>query len=79
MAMANIIGEHKAKSKKEKARAGFCGTRFYTAARTRISPKPATFRLPQVQSGGQPSFAIGKGESNVVVLWCDFGLWRDGF
>jgi len=28
MAMANIIGEHKAKSKKEKARADLCGIRF---------------------------------------------------
>jgi len=28
MAMANIIGEHKAKSKKEKARADLCGTGF---------------------------------------------------
>jgi hypothetical protein len=43
MAMANIIGEHKAKSKEEKASVDVRCTWFETAARKWVRPEPATF------------------------------------
>jgi hypothetical protein len=47
MAMANIIGEHKAKSKKEKACVDLCGTRFETAARRRSRLGLQLFAFPE--------------------------------